>query len=403
MQYQNKPLAGVRIIDLTTYGAGPSSAKIMGDWGADVIKVESLQGDPSRHTNVGLGFPVSNGTNIGWEQMNGNKRAISIDIRTKEGLDIMYKLMEGADVFLSNNRMKALVKNGLDWETCSAKFPQLIWAHVGGFGIEGPMSDLPGFDTLCFWAHSGAMADFAERDTSPLTTPIGVADLGAGAMLAGGIGTALYNRTRTGKGEKVTISLYGEAVWMLGSMLTGTQSGKVELPKSRRDNSPLANTYRCNDGEWIILSAFEWDRFFSLLCKVINMPELVSDPRYSTLDNAITNRAYLMDILENFFAGMDSVEARAILTAADFPHAKLNHIKDVVTDEQAWANNFLFKCETLYHGEWALPAGPVQFGGSYPPEHKNAPLLGQHTDEIMGEAGFTAEEIAKFKAEKVIG
>lgn len=402
MTYQNKPLLGTKIIDLTTYGAGPSTGKILGDWGADVIKVESLVGDPSRYTDVNLGFPVENGTSIAWEQLNGNKRAISLDIRMPAGRDVMYRLLESADVLLSSNRLKALEKNGLDWETVSSKFPQLIWAHIGGFGQEGPMSNLPGFDTLCFWANSGAMIDFAEKDTAPLTTPIAVADLALGAMLAGGISAALYQRSRTGKGERVTCSLYGEAAWMMGSMMTGLQSGKTILPKSRLDNPPMTNTYRCRDGEWIILTAFEWERYFPIVCQMMGQPELIEDPRFSTLENGLENKDFLISQMESYFSGVDSEEAIRKLQEADFPHAKLKHINDIFTDEQALANNYIYKVPTRYHGEWYLPAGPIQFGGPYPPEHISAPLLGENTDEVMGEIGYSAEEIAQFKADKVI-
>ena len=402
MQYQNKPLLGVKIVDLTTYGAGPSAGKILGDWGADVIKVESPAGDPSRYTDVNLGFPVKNGTSIAWEQLNGNKRAISLDIRTQTGCNIMYRLLESADVLLSSNRLKALEKNGLDWETISAKFPRLIWAHLSGFGQEGPMAHLPGFDTLCFWANSGALIDFAEKDTAPLTTPIAVADLAAGVMMAGGIAAALYQRISTGKGERITFSLYGEAAWMMGSLLTGIQSGKTVLPKSRQDNPPMTNTYRCRDGEWVILSAFEWDRYFPILCKVIGRPELADDPRFPTLDSGLEHKDYLIGLFEEYFASVDSSEVMKKLAEADFPHAKVKHIKDILDDEQALANNYIYKVPTRYHGDWYLPAGPIQFGGPYQPEHKLGPLLGENTDEIMSEIGYSAEEIAKFRADKVI-
>jgi crotonobetainyl-CoA:carnitine CoA-transferase CaiB-like acyl-CoA transferase len=391
MNFQSKPLTGYRVIDLTTYAAGPAVARILADWGADVIKVESLAGDANRYANGSMGWPMAHGTNISWETLNANKRAISLDVRTERGLEIMYQLLETADVFLSSNRLQALQKNRLDWETLSARFPRLIWAHVSGFGQEGPMANDSGFDTICFWAKSGAMIDFAEKDTAPMATPMGFGDYNAGSVLSGAIAAALLQRERTGRGERLSYSLYGQVVWNMTGCLMTTQAGQVSYPKSRKDSPPLANTYRCGDGEWIILTAFEWDRFFPRVCESLECPELPSDSRFRDINAAYANRRVLIEILDEAFAKLDSGEVCARLKDRDVPATRLAHIGDILTDEQALANHYLYRCETRFPdelGTWSIPAPPVQFGGPYPPEHKPAPLLGEQTDEVMREIGI---------------
>jgi crotonobetainyl-CoA:carnitine CoA-transferase CaiB-like acyl-CoA transferase len=380
MKYQEKPLAGVRVIDPTTYSAGPNVGRVLADWGADVIKVETPSGDMARVADGNTGLPKAHGTSIQWDCMNGNKRGICLDLRSEEGRGIMRRLLDTADVFLSSNRLQALKAIGLDWETLSAKYPRLIWTHISGYGQEGPLANEPGFDTICFWARSGAMIDFAEKDTAPLASASGSADFNCGPTVAGAVGAALYQREKTGKGTRLTYSLYANGIWDLTSLYLAAQAGKVSYPRSRKDNAPLNNTYRCRDGEWIIITAFDWDIHFPNICKILGHPELPADPRFKDLETAFANKRGIIDIFDGSFAQMDSDTAYARLKEQGVPATKLTHSKDVLSDEQA----------------------PVQFGGPYPPEHKPGPLLGEHTDEVLTELGFSGNAIAKLREGKVV-
>jgi crotonobetainyl-CoA:carnitine CoA-transferase CaiB-like acyl-CoA transferase len=317
----------------------------------------------------------------------------------------MRRLLDTADVFLSSNRLQALKAIGLDWETLSAKYPRLIWTHISGYGQEGPLANEPGFDTICFWARSGAMIDFAEKDTAPLASASGSADFNCGPTVAGAVGAALYQREKTGKGTRLTYSLYANGIWDLTSLYLAAQAGKVSYPRSRKDNAPLNNTYRCRDGEWIIITAFDWDIHFPNICKILGHPELPADPRFKDLETAFANKRGIIDIFDGSFAQMDSDTAYARLKEQGVPATKLTHSKDVLSDEQALANNYIYKFETRFPdelGPWYVPASLVQFGGPYPPEHKPGPRLGELTAEVLPALGFSGNAIAKLREGKVV-
>jgi len=399
----SKLLEGVKVIDLTNYGAGPSAARILADWGADVIKVETLEGDISRYNDYYMGVPHIYGTGAFWEVSNANKRAISIDLKTEEGKQIIYKMLAESDVFLTNIRVKALKKLRLDYDTISAKFPHIIWAHLSGYGEIGPCADDPGFDTIAYWARTGGLIDFSEKDTAPLVPPIGFGDFNTGSVLAGGVAAALFKKQKTGKGHKITVSLFGQSIWNMSLMFIAAQGQAVQYPKSRKDTSPLLNTYKCKDGEWILLTVFEWERYFSVICKILRLEELSHDERFATLALGMENRSILIPVMEEKFMLRNAEEWIELFKKMDVPHSKLCHIKDLVHDEQALSNHSIYRITTRHTGEYYMPAPPVQIDGSYAPEHKPAPLLGENTDEVLKESGYTEEQIKDLKIRKIIG
>lgn len=402
---QSKVLEGVKVVDLTTHGAGPCTTRILGDWGADVIKVETFAGDQVRYTDANMGIPFDeNLCGPHHDLYNANKRGIVLNLKTDEGKEVMARLLEKADVFMSNSRLKALTKFGLDYETVSKKYPHIIWAHLSGYGTEGPDANDPGYDTVAYWARGGKLADFCEKDTAPLVPPIAVGDLATGATLAGGIAAALYQQAKTGKGDKVEISLYGSSIWNMGSMLLGLQYNKdLQFPKSRKDMSPLVTTYPCSDGNWVSLTMFEWERFFPIVAKMLGIEEYVNDPRFADVDTAYENRDIIIPIMEKKFKTMHTAaEWDEIMKENDLPHSVLKHMKDVLTDEQAFANNYLYRVTTRTLGDCYLPAAPVQIGGNFAPRFTNAPLLGEHTEEVMKECGYSDAQIAEYAAKGAV-
>ncbi|EQE32323.1 coA-transferase III family protein, partial [Clostridioides difficile CD22] len=247
----NKPLEGVKVIDLTYFVAGPGTSKILADWGADVIKVEPSFGDPGRKTGATMTMPIDDYNNPFYSTYNSNKRGLSINLKSETGIEIMDKLLSEANVFVSSYRTGALKRLGLDYESLSKKHPHLIWGQINGFGDFGPAKDNAGFDTVAFWARSGAMLDIAEKDTSPINPPIAFGDATTSCSLSGGICAALYQQAKTGKGQKVMASLFGQAIWNASSLLASTQFSD-EYPKTRKNAiSPVINSYRCKDGKWI--------------------------------------------------------------------------------------------------------------------------------------------------------
>ncbi|MEA4816656.1 MAG: CoA transferase [Lachnospiraceae bacterium] len=407
--YCNQPLKGIKVVDLTGYGAGPIAGKILGDWGADVIKVESLAGDPSRPSGIALGLRADEEQNPHFEQKDANKRGITLDLKTPEGQEIMDKLLKEANIFISNFRLKALVKLGLDYETVSKKFPHLIWGHLCGFGHEGPAADNPGFDTVSYYARSGMMIDFCEGGTEggayPLTPPFGLGDTVVGLQFASGVAISLYQQAKTGKGEKVVVSLYGSAMYSEAWVMQEVYHGG-KYPKTRfYPDSPMRNTFRCKDGTWFMLSVIVYDRYYPVICKIIGREDLITDERFNNekkirSDKKLSNE--FLKILDAAFATKDWPEWDKILRENDLAHDRINHMIDALNDEQAKANNNMYFYKNRDGSDDLAITTPIRFGGYYTYPHKTCPLLGEHSTEILESLGYTDEQIAGFISKGVV-
>jgi len=393
----HQPLKGVKVIDFCTHGAGPSCCKVLADWGAGVVKVEPPAGEAGRFTSKVLGMRADAGENPHCELLNGNKRAIAINMKSPEGKEVMGRLLEQADVFVSNYRLGALERLGLDWQTLHAQYPRLIWASLTGFGENGPCAENAGFDTVAYWARSGAMLDFCENGETPLTPPFALGDLQAGMTLAGGIAAALVQQQRTGQGEKVCTSLYGQGLWANAAVLQAVHHGSV-WPKSRMvPDSPLRNTYRSSDHVWLMISVIVYDRYFPAVCRMIERPELIGDSRFNTEEAAKANARDFVEILDEAFAQKTYAEWEQLLQENDIAFNRINHISDTLDDVQAWSNGYLYKYQTREGEDDILVGTPVKFGESVAPEHRHAPYLGEHTEQIMRELGYSEEEIRRYE------
>lgn len=392
----NQPLKGIRVVDFCTHGAGPAACKILADWGADVIKVEPLEGEAGRYTSKVLGMRADEGDNPHCELINANKRSLPLNLKTPEGKEIMEKLLSTANVFVSNYRVKALNRLGLGYEEMSAKHPSIIWSVLTGFGMNGAAADNAGFDTVAFWARSGAMLDFTENGELPMTPPFALGDFGTACSLAAGVAAACYQQAKTGKGEKVMVSLYGQGLWDNSAVLQAVVHGN-EWPKSRKTpDSPLRNTYRCKDGTWVMLGTVIYDRYFPVMCKIIDREDLITDSRFNTETAAKANAEAFVDIIDQAFATKDYEEWKQILTENDMAFDRVNHVKDTVDDAQAWENGFIYKYTTREGKEDLVVGTPVKFGACEPAPHKNAPLMGEHTVTLLQELGYDADAINRF-------
>ena len=367
--------------------------------GADVIKVEPPAGDPSRTGGVALGLPATEGANPHFEQKDSNKRSIALDLKTPEGAAVMDKLIASANIFISNFRLKALKKLGLDYETLSTKYPSLIWGHISGFGTEGPEANNPGFDTVSYWAKSGMLIDFCEEGYAPLTPPFGLGDTLIGSSLAGGVAACLYQQKMTGKGEKVVTSLYGMGMfseaWVLQSVYRGAQ-----YPRSRKyPDSPMRNTYKTKDNEWVFVSVLLYDKFFPVFCKLIGHDELINNPRFNSETQIMKDKEAAREFVEmtdKAFASKTWEEWHQILLENCIAHDKINHMSETLLDNpQTVANNNAYLYTNRDGSEDLIVADPIRFGGFYKIPFQNAPLCGEQTSEILQECGYDKEQIGK--------
>lgn len=389
----NKPLEGIRVIDLSAFAAAASCGRILGEWGADVIKVEPIGGEAGRFAGATLGLPSAPGANPSFECNNAYKRGLALNLKSANGMEVIRRLLQVSDVFLTNNRTKALEKLGLDYVSVHKEYPHIVWAQITGFGEKGSAADDAGFDPVAFWARSGAMLDVAEKDTVPVLPPTGFGDRTTACSLAAGICAALYRKSRTGTGQKVTVSLFGQALWNAGEVVQSCQYGD-RYPKSRKEPiTPLVNSYQCRDGHWLFISCYDYNRYLKVLCELIGHPELVNDDKFSTVKAAKENCAALVNYLEEGFQKYDRDHWTTLLKENDIPFSSVMHFSDAVNDEQAVANGYVFPYKNRDGSTTIGTSVPAFFSEAEPSAYQNAPLLGEHGLEILPNLGFKQDEI----------
>lgn len=398
-----KPLEGVRVIEMATYIAAPVAAKMLADWGAEVIKIEPHNGDVYRVIGRTLRMPVTEDQNPCFDLENSNKKGMSINIKTEEGQKILRKLIGTSDVLITNYRPEVLKKLNLTYEQLSEEFPSLVYGVLTGYGEKGPDKDRPGYDLTSFMARSGMMLDVVDKNGSPMSIVAAIGDHVTGTSLATGICAALYKKSVTGKGDKVVSGLYQNALYMFGTMIAGTHHG-LQYPIDRYTSpSPIVNTYKCKDGEWILLAATNFDGDWVNVCNnVLDRPDLAENPKYNNIKGMIANTTEMVKIIEEIFATKDRDEWQERLIKADLAHEKVLHWKDVLQDEQAWANGYLREVTYANGGKSVLVNAPVTIDSVGVPEFKMAPKIGEHTTGILLELGYTEEEVNAFRENRFI-
>ena len=266
-----KPLEGIKVVDLTSYLAAPTTGRVLAEWGADVVKVESFGGDPARRQAGVFNMPMSDDENLAFDFANFGKKFMTLNLKSDTGLEVMLKLLAEADVFLTSNRTKSLVKMGLDYDTLHEKFPKLVYAQVTGYGDKGPEKDAAGFDVTCYMARGGVFGTTVNRGDAPLIPTNGLGDFSVSIFMAAGIAAALYNRTRTGEGDRVSVPLQHAGLYTLSTGIISAQYGN-EYPKNRREvPNPFNNMYCCSDGKWVCACLPEYDRDFNKMCAALGI------------------------------------------------------------------------------------------------------------------------------------
>lgn len=395
---ENRPLSGVRVLELATFVAAPAATRYMADQGAIVVKVENLAGDGTRWAAEGEArpvFPDDPQHNLTFEIENGNKRDISLDLKDPECFEVFMKLLARAEVFVTNWRPKALKKLGLDYETLKEKFPSLVYASVTGFGEEGPDSDLPGYDFTAFWTRSGILGSLYSRETEPMNLIPSMGDRAAAMCLCTGILTALLNAYRTGRGDKVSVSLLGTAIYMQGTMMQTAQYGLLEYPiKKSEAPNPLICCYETKDGRWIQTCMPIYNMMLPSFAKAMGHPEWLEDARYNDFAalGEGDNRARFSEEVKAAYKSMTTEEAVAALTEADIAFAVAQTWKEVLEDPQAWANDCFYKVN-YDSGEVTAVRNPIQFAEEGLPEMRKAPLLGEDTERILLKNGVSESKL----------
>ena len=384
-----QPLKGVKVIDLCLAGCGPSTTKLLSEYGADIIWVEPLSGTSTRTVHK-------------FDFYTTNKRSITLNLKRPEGREAILRMIRTADIFVTNYRPGGIRRLGLDYERLKEVNPRLIYASVNGYGDYGEERDLPGYDTNAFWAEGGLLRDFAEEG-SMLVPPAAVGDISTGLALVGGIMTAMYNRERTGEGCHVFTSLLAMAVYMNHDALVETQYGET-YPKSRmRPRRSMLNTYRCADGEWLAIAVtVDFDRYFPPLMRAVGRDDLIGDPRWTCIEDTMYDRApELVAILDEAFAGFPREEAVRRLMEGGIPVSRIQGTADLLRDPQAWANQMLYELPATTPPapgmeRIVVPATPVKFNGldsGVVCNTEKGPRLGEHSKEVLREYGYSEADI----------
>lgn len=403
MTFNNRPLSGITVIELATFVAAPTCGRALADWGANVIKIESPKGDPMRMMGSLVNMPVDDEENVAYDQQNSNKRGIVLNLKEKEGMEILHRMLESADVFITNNRQDALVKMGLSYEQLSTRYKGLVYGHILGYGEKGPDKDRPGFDFTAYYARGGIIGTLYEKGTSPVLTVAGFGDHQAGLYLASGICAALFNAKRTGAGEKVSVSLYHTAVFGMAHMIASAQYGNP-YPRSRRDTAnPLQAIYETRDGRWLQLAIAQYDAELPRVCRLMGREELADDERYNSFRAVKDSPGEMIGILEEEFKKKDIDEWIKIFNDADLACDKAALWEEILEDEQAWADEILSKVGGYMGGEERIVVNsPVKFKNAGVPKFNKGPKIGENTAEVLAEYTYTKEQIDGLKKQGIV-
>jgi crotonobetainyl-CoA:carnitine CoA-transferase CaiB-like acyl-CoA transferase len=398
-------LEGIKVVEMAVWAFGPAAGAILGDWGADVIKIEDpAGGDPMRGIEMIGGVPAPEKYSM-YDLDNRNKRSIAIDLKKRQGREVVYKLINGADIFLTNYRAAALERLGMDYLTLAKINPRLIYAYCSGYGDEGPDKDNPGFDSGAYWTRGGFMLQLGVEGTPPV--PQGGAGLGdqpSGALAAGGIALALFVRERTGMGQKVSLSLLHSALWTVSLNVQATMEYGIEFPRARREAvaNPLANHYQTKDGKWMQLLMLQSDRYWPEFCKVVGLEHLRDDPRFSSMLARAENHAELISTLDQTFATKTRDEWAVTFKGTIIMWDPANTFADLTRDPQTLANDCFVPFEHPAKGDIKVIASPIQLSKTPATIRRHAPEFGEHTEEVLLEMGYDWEGITRFKENEVI-
>lgn len=400
-------LEGIKVVEVGGAFAMPLAGMLMGSWGAEVIHVEPPgRGDLQRHLLAAgmAGWAKPHEINYIWEHVDRNKKSLTVNLKSPEGQEIIHALAGKADVFLNNLRPYEMEKFHLDYATLAERNPQIIYANLTGYGQRGPEKNVGGYDSVAFWARSGVMDLMHEPDSAPNISRPAYGDSITSQSLLAGVMAALFMRERTGQGQEVEVSLYNTAIFALGTDITGCLiSGEDSVRPTRQTMSnPIRNIYPTSDNRWIMLGMTNSQHYWPSFCAAIDRPELVDDSKFASQLTRAENAGELVLVIENVFRTKTYAEWVDILSRNKLIWSPLQTPLEVTEDEQAITNDYFTDWDHPSYGKIKLLNNPIKLSKAPAENRSKAPELGEHTDQILLDLGYSSEEIEKMRQNDIV-
>lgn len=391
-------LKGIKVVEVASWLFAPACGAVLADWGADVVKIESVRngGDPYR------GFFNTGTVNATLELANRGKRSVALDLSSAQGREVLLKIVAAADVYVTSLLPSRRTMLGLDIADIRAVNPSIIFVRASGYGPRGPEAQTGGFDVAAAWARSGIAQFITPPEAeAPVPPPGGIGDCVGGLTGAGAVAGALFKRERTGEPSVIDVSLLHSALWMSATVLSllanAGEDGPRQVPVGRTNaRNPLMNTYKTGDGRWLWLAVIQPDPKWTDFCNHIDRPDLLEDARFRDFRSRMENSHELIRILDEVFASRSLDEWKEALQTFDGVWDPVQTPEEVLNDPQVLANEFMAAGEEP-GPPLRVVSSPVQFDEAPLSTIQRAPEHGQHTEEVLLEAGLTWEEISALK------
>lgn len=397
----DKVLNGVRVLEVAAWTFVPSAGAVLAEWGAEVIKVEPREGGDPQRGLVTMGIVDEGGGTVNYmiEIPNRGKKSIGVDLSTSDGQDVIRKLAATCDVFLTSYLPSRRKKMGIDVDDIRAANPGIVYVRGSGHGPKGPDSDKPGYDGVSYWARGGIAAVLTEGADELVRSRPAFGDLLGGMAIAGGIAAALYKKATTGHGSVVDVSLLGLAAWNLSPDVAVSRiHGGSSIPNYSHADAPnpLVGSYRTKDNRYVQLMMLQLDKFYAEAMRAIGLPELIGDERFADPASRFANRTELIALMDEVFAKHTLAEWREQLAGISGAWGVVQTPEELCHDPAVAANGYVANTTTMNGSPYSLPTNPVQFDerAVVPP---GAPEHGQHTEEVLMEAGLDWDTIANYK------